>query len=186
MYLSHFFDSVLYFGHPWNTPYSFEWWRGRLCINSFALVVQYYTYILIWHYLMDLSNRYECDDPKLINEVFSCGGFLQMAPLHWSQSSGKSARISEISALPYPEPVCTGWSSVHWNATGIPLVDPVYTGVPLGDTANTCRVHWNTTGKNSWNSPTPECRWRNSNFCSLHWNTTGGTVTAHTHPGTYC
>ena len=48
---------------------------------------------------------------------------------------------------PYPEPVYTGWSSVHWNATGVPLVDPVYTGIPLGHPANTCRVHWNTTGK---------------------------------------
>ena len=27
------------------------------------------------------------------------------------------------------------------------LVDPVYTGIPLGDPANICRVHWNTTGK---------------------------------------
>ena len=49
--------------------------------------------------------------------------------------------------IPYPEPVYTGWSSVHWNATGMPLVDPVYTGIPLGHPANTCRVHWNTTGK---------------------------------------
>ena len=49
---------------------------------------------------------------------------------------------------PYPEPVYTGWSSVHWNATGMPLVDPVYTGIPLCHPANTCRVHWNTTGKN--------------------------------------
>ena len=48
---------------------------------------------------------------------------------------------------PYPEPVYTGWSSVHWNATGMPLDDPVYTGIPLGHPANTCRVHWNTTGK---------------------------------------
>ena len=31
--------------------------------------------------------------------------------------------------------------------TGMPLVDPVYTGIPLGHPANTCRVHWNTTGK---------------------------------------
>ena len=49
--------------------------------------------------------------------------------------------------IPYPEPVYTGRSSVHWNATGMPMVDPVYTGIPLGDPANTCRVHWNTTGK---------------------------------------
>ena len=106
---------------------------------------------------------------------------------------------------PYPEPVYTGWSSLHWNATGMPLVDQVYTGIPLGVSANTCRVHWNTTGKIietvphwnatgepltifayigtpleklSWNCPTLGCNWKNFNFCSLHWNTTGGTVTA--------
>ena len=50
--------------------------------------------------------------------------------------------------IPYPEPVYTGWSSVHWDATGMPLVDPVYAGIPLGHPANTCRLHWNTTGKN--------------------------------------
>ena len=32
---------------------------------------------------------------------------------------------------PYPEPVYTGWSSVHWNATGWPS------------------VHWDTTGRPS-------------------------------------
>ena len=72
---------------------------------------------------------------------------------------------------PYLEPVYTGWSSVHWNATGMPLVDPVYTGTPLE--------------KLSWNSPTLGCHWRNSNFYSVHWNTTGGTVTAHTRPNAY-
>ena len=76
---------------------------------------------------------------------------------------------------PYPEPVYTGWSSVHWNATGMPLVDPVYTGIPLGHLVNTCRVHWNTTGETYMKQPTLECHWRNSNVCSLHWNTTGGT-----------
>ena len=83
--------------------------------------------------------------------------------------------------------------------TGMPLEDPVYTGIPLGEPANTCRVHWNTTGKIllkqprtgmpleklSWNRPTLGCHWRNCNFCSLQWNTTGGTVTAHTGPDTY-
>ena len=29
----------------------------------------------------------------------------------------------------------------------MPLIDPVYIGIPLGHSANTCRVHWNTTGK---------------------------------------
>ena len=33
----------------------------------------------------------------------------------------------------------------------MPLVDPVYTGMPLDDPANTCRVHWK---KHSWNCPT--------------------------------
>ena len=41
----------------------------------------------------------------------------------------------------------TGSSSVHWNVTGIPLVDPVYTGIPLG------RVHWNTAGKKYLKQP---------------------------------
>ena len=68
-----------------------------------------------------------------------------------------------------------GTASVHSNATGIPLVDPVYTGIPLGNTIITCRVHWNTTGKT----------YLEQNFCSQHWNTTGGTVTANTRPGTY-
>ena len=54
---------------------------------------------------------------------------------------------------PFPEPVYTGWSSVHWNATGMPLVDPVYPGIPLGDPVNICRVHWNTTGKTQLKLP---------------------------------
>ena len=37
---------------------------------------------------------------------------------------------TNLSETPYPDPVYTGWSSVHWNATGWPS------------------VHWNTTGKN--------------------------------------
>ena len=28
------------------------------------------------------------------------------------------------------------------------LAGPMYTGIPLGGPGNTCRVHWNTTGKN--------------------------------------
>ena len=55
--------------------------------------------------------------------------------------------VDLILAFSYPEPVYTGWSSVHWNATGMPLAEPVYTGIPLGDPENTCKVHWNTTGK---------------------------------------
>ena len=100
--------------------------------------------------------------------------------------------------LPYPEPVYTGWSSVHWNATRMPPVDPVYTGIPLGDPRILAGCTGTPLEKLSWNSPTLECHWRNlietvphwdatgqANFCSLHWNTIGGTATSHTRPGTY-
>ena len=85
---------------------------------------------------------------------------------------------------PYPEPGYTGWSSVHWNSTGMPLVDPVYTGIPLGHPANTYRVHWNTTEKNSWNSPTLECHWRNLVESAPHWDATGETLTFAAYTGT--
>ena len=84
---------------------------------------------------------------------------------------------------PYPEPVYTGWSSVHWNTTGMPLDDPVYTGIPLGHPANTCRVHWNTTGK-TWNSTTLECHWRNLVESGPHWDATGETLTFAAYTGT--
>ena len=70
----------------------------------------------------------------------------------------------------YPEPVYTGWSSVHWNATGMPLVDPVYTGIPLGDPANTAGYTGTPLEKLSWNCP--------------HWNATGETVTIAAYTGT--
>ena len=71
---------------------------------------------------------------------------------------------------PYPEPVYTGWSSVHWNATGMPLVDPVYTGIPLE--------------KLSWNSPTLECHWRKLVESAPHWDATGETLTFAAYTGT--
>ena len=67
---------------------------------------------------------------------------------------------TSVGTSSYPEPVYTGESSVHWNATGMPLVDPVYSGIPLGDPANICRVHWYTTGKTKFES-------------APHWNATG-------------
>ena len=72
--------------------------------------------------------------------------------------------------IPYPEPVYTGWSSVHWNATGMPLVDPVYTGIPLE--------------KLSWNIPTLECHWRNLVESAPHWDATGETLTFAAYTGT--
>ena len=75
-----------------------------------------------------------------------------------------------LNKCPYPEPVYTGWSSVHWNATGMPLVDPVYTGIPLE--------------KLSWNSPTLECHWRNLVESAPHWDATGETLTFAAYTGT--
>ena len=101
--------------------------------------------------------------------------------------------------FPYHEPVYTGRSSVHLNATGMPRL----TQCTLGYHWATQRILAGYMGtpleKLSWNSPTLECHWRNLvataphwdatgetfNFCSLHWNTTGWTVTAHTCPDTY-
>ena len=71
--------------------------------------------------------------------------------------------------FPYPEPVYTGWSSVHWNATGMPLVDPVYSGTPLE--------------KLSLNSPTLECHWRNLVESAPHWEATGETLTLAAYTG---
>ena len=54
--------------------------------------------------------------------------------------------------------------------TGMPLVDPVYTVIPLE--------------KLSWNSPTLECHWRNLVKSAPHWNAPGETVTFATYTGT--
>ena len=104
--------------------------------------------------------------------------FFFLKPFLWNKYFGYSMQCRCMGYMltdygnPYPEPVYTGLSSVHWNATGMPLTDPVCTGIPLGDPANTCRVHWNTTGKFSWNCPTLECHWWNWLFqptLENHW-----------------
>ena len=77
-----------------------------------------------------------------------------MKSFHW-YNDGKHT--------PYSEPEYTRWSSAHWNAIRMPLVDPVYTGITLGDPSYTCRVHQNTTGKTVENA--------------LHWNAIGETLT---------
>ena len=71
--------------------------------------------------------------------------------------------------IPYPGSVYTGWSNVPWKATGMPLVGTVYTGITLGDLANTAGYTETPLGKLSWNCPTLECHWK---------NTIGGTVTS--------
>ena len=45
-------------------------------------------------------------------------------------------------ANPYPEPVYTGWSSVHWNATGWPSVHWDTTGPPSEYLQGALEHHW--------------------------------------------
>ena len=47
-----------------------------------------------------------------------------------------------VNSNPYPEPVYTGWSSVHWNATGI-LGHWDTTGPPSEYLQGTLEHHWN-------------------------------------------
>ena len=68
---------------------------------------------------------------------------------------------------PYPEPMYTGRSSVHWNATGWPSVHWDITGPPSEYLQGTLEHHWK---KLSWNSP--------------HWNATGETLTFAAYTGT--
>ena len=79
-------------------------------------------------------------------------------------------KFVKIGYYPYPEPVYTGWSSVHWNAIGMPLAEPVHTGIPLE--------------KLSWNSPTLECHCRNLVQSAPHWDATGETLTFAAYTGT--
>ena len=74
-------------------------------------------------------------------------------------------------------PVYTGWSVIYWNATGMPLLDPVYTGILLGDPASTCRVHWSTTGKAYLILPHTWMPLVKLWLFSLRWNFTGYSVT---------
>ena len=130
-----------------------------LCRNALtALITTSISRMLIWF------SRWADDQRPLMLQLYRCTPHTGMHP------------CSVLSLTLSP---CTLAGPVY---TGMPLVDPVYTGIPLGDPANTCRVHWNTTG---WTCPILECNWRNSEYCSLHWNPTGWTIIAHTHPGTY-
>ena len=82
--------------------------------------------------------------------------------------------------FPYHEPVYTGWSSVHLNATGMPRL----TQCTLGYHWATQRILAGYTGtpleKLSWNSPTLECHWRNLIATAPHWDATGETFAAYT------
>ena len=93
-------------------------------------------------------------------------------------------RKYQVNVLPYPEPVYTGWSSVHWNANGMPLVDQC----TLGDHWLTQRILAGYTGtpleKLSWSSPTLERHWRNLVETAPYWDATGETLTFATYTGT--
>ena len=63
------------------------------------------------------------------------------------------------------------WASVHWlvecNATGMPLVGPVYTVIPLGDPGSTAWYTGAPLEKLSWNCPTLECNWTLYDYCDI-------------------
>ena len=66
---------------------------------------------------------------------------------------------------------------------GMPLVDPVYTGIPLGDPSNTCRVHWTTIGKNLVKTASHwDATGETLTFAAYTGTPLGGAVTAHTPP----
>ena len=74
----------------------------------------------------------------------------------WQKSIPFSRCSSCVWNSPYPEPVYTGWSSVHWNTTGSPS------------------VHWDTTGRPSEQlQGTLEHHWKNLVETAPHWNATG-------------
>ena len=89
---------------------------------------------------------------------------------------------------PYPEQVYTGWSSVHWNATGMPLECHWLVQCTLGYHWVTQRILAGCTGtqleKLSWYSPTLECHWRNLVESGPHWDATGETLTFAAYIGT--
>ena len=63
----------------------------------------------------------------------------------------------------------------HWNATGWPSVYQWdNTGRPREYLQGTLEHHWK---KNSWNSPTLECHWRNLVKTTQYWDATGETLT---------
>ena len=100
-------------------------WHACIIVKLFVLYMYAQTLSLLISFI------------NIITGLFYCVTHTRGMLLLFALVTGRS--------FPYPEPVHTGWSSVHWNATKMPLVDPVYTGISLGDPANTCRVHhWKT------------------------------------------
>ena len=132
-----------------------------MCLSNFKAIRQFKVPI---SWLRDFTRSYE----KTSFRILRRGPDSKQAPCYQQPSYWLWLNVTW--ATPYPEPVYTGWSSVHWNATGMPLVDPVYTGIPLE--------------KLSWNSPTLECHWRNLVESAPHWDATGETLTFAAYTGT--
>ena len=93
----------------------------------------------------------------------------------WLNMHFTAASIANYASHPpYPEPVYTGWSSVHWNATGMPLVDPVYTGIPLGHPTNTMYLqgtlehHWKNLVETAHTGGTPVSKSTGLSIFSLY------------------
>ena len=99
--------------------------------------------------------------------------------------------------IPYPEPVYTGWSSVHWNATGMPLIGPVYTGyhweiqqIFIGYTRTLLEKivetdpYWNATGQTLTIFAYTGNHWKNLVETVPHWDATEETLTFVAYTGT--
>ena len=74
--------------------------------------------------------------------------------------------------------------SVHRNATVMPLVDPVYTGIQPGDPANSVR-YTGTPLENLVETAPHSNSTAETGYYSLRWNTIGCTLTAYTHSSSY-
>ena len=72
------------------------------------------------------------------SNIFKCYRFLYLLRFLTVENRWTVGTVERT--YPNPEPVYVGWSSVHYNGMGMTLVDPVYTLLPLGDPASTCRV----------------------------------------------
>ena len=142
--------------------------KPRSIISNSAITIRFKWYHNYWS---NMNARDYFWQLHLCIVCWSCnfGGCL-MLTIFAQRSVEMSLIICNLCPLPYPEPVYTGWSSVHWNATGMPLIDPVYTGIPLE--------------KLNWNSPTLECHWRNLVESAPHWDATGETLTVAAYTGT--
>ena len=131
--------------------------QDKNMLQKFVLRVIYFSFTHIMHWICALLSQkqmlIEWYIPLCI-EIFKLMFIKIRSHRKWS-------------AFPYAEPVYPGWSSVRWNATGMPLGDHWDTNESHGEYLQDTPEHQ----KLSWNCPTLECHWRNSDYCTLehHW-----------------